>query len=64
MMTAELMATAHTLGGLLHDFGDVKVTQDVAVTGLAIDSRKVQAGDLFMAVAGTLTHGLRHARQA
>ena len=48
-MTAESMAAAHTLGGLLRDFEGVKVTQDVAVTGLAIDSRKVQAGDLFMA---------------
>ena len=34
------------------------------VTGLALDSRKVQSGDLFLAVAGTQTHGLQHARQA
>jgi UDP-N-acetylmuramoyl-L-alanyl-D-glutamate--2,6-diaminopimelate ligase len=64
MMTAESMVAAHTLGGLLRDFEGVRVVQDVAVTGLAIDSRKVQAGDLFMAVAGTRTHGLQHARQA
>ena len=64
MMMAELMAATHTLGGLLRDFDGVKVTQDVSVAGLAIDSRKVQAGDLFMAVAGTRTHGLQHARQA
>ncbi len=30
----------------------------------ALDSRKVQSGDLFLAVAGTQTHGLQHARQA
>jgi len=64
MMTAELMAAAHTLGGLLRDLENVRVTQDVTISGLAIDSRKVQAGDLFMAVAGTRTHGLQHARQA
>jgi len=64
MMTAEIMAAAHTLGGLLQGLEGVRVTHDSAVTGLALDSRKVQAGDLFMAVAGTRTHGLQHARQA
>jgi UDP-N-acetylmuramoyl-L-alanyl-D-glutamate--2,6-diaminopimelate ligase len=64
MMTAEILAAAHTLGGLLQGLEGVSVTHDSAVTGLALDSRKVQAGDLFMAVAGTRTHGLQHARQA
>ena len=64
MMTAELMAAAHTLSGLLRGFDGVHIAEDINVTGLALDSRKVQAGDLFMAVAGTRTHGLQHARQA
>ena len=64
MMRAELMAAAHTLGGLLQGLEGVSVTHDSTVTGLALDSRKVQGGDLFMAVAGTREHGLQHARQA
>ena len=64
MMTAELMAAAHTLGGLLQGLEGVSVTHDSTVTGLAMDSRKVQVGDLFMAVAGTREHGMQHARQA
>ncbi|MGB5443692.1 MAG: UDP-N-acetylmuramoyl-L-alanyl-D-glutamate--2,6-diaminopimelate ligase [Gammaproteobacteria bacterium] len=64
MMSAEAMAAEHTLSGLLHGFDDVKVSYDLAVSGIALDSRKVQAGDLFLAVAGAHTHGLQHARQA
>ena len=64
MMTAELLAAEHTLGRLLQGLKDVDTSLDVVVTGLALDSRKVQAGDLFLAVTGTQTHGLQHARQA
>ena len=34
------------------------------VTGLAIDSREVQAGDLFVALAGHQQHGFQFAQQA
>jgi UDP-N-acetylmuramoyl-L-alanyl-D-glutamate--2,6-diaminopimelate ligase len=64
MMTAEQMLPAHTLSGLLRDYCKQRIRQDIKVSGLALDSRKVQAGDLFLAVAGTQTHGLEHARQA
>jgi UDP-N-acetylmuramoyl-L-alanyl-D-glutamate--2,6-diaminopimelate ligase len=64
MMTAENMLAEHTLAGLLQDFCGPAVRADIKVTGLALDSRKVQAGDLFLAVAGTRTHGMQHARQA
>jgi len=64
MMTAELLAAEYTLGRLLQGFKGVNVSRDSAVSGLALDSRRVQAGDLFLAVAGTQTHGLQHARQA
>jgi UDP-N-acetylmuramoyl-L-alanyl-D-glutamate--2,6-diaminopimelate ligase len=37
---------------------------DVAVTGVTHDSRKVQPGDLFVALPGELTHGARFAPQA
>ena len=64
MMTAENMLAEHTLAGLLQDFCGPAVRADIRVTGLALDSRKVQAGDLFLALAGTRTHGMQHARQA
>jgi UDP-N-acetylmuramoyl-L-alanyl-D-glutamate--2,6-diaminopimelate ligase len=64
MMTAENMLAEHTLAGLLQDFCGPAVRADIKVAGLALDSRKVQAGDLFLAVAGTRTHGMQHARQA
>ena len=64
MMTAELLAAEYTLGRLLQGIDGVNVPRDVVVSGLALDSRRVRAGDLFMAVAGTQTHGLQHARQA
>jgi len=64
MMAAEKMRTEHTLAGLLQDFCGPAVRGDIRITGLALDSRKVQSGDLFLAVAGTHTHGLQHARQA
>jgi UDP-N-acetylmuramoyl-L-alanyl-D-glutamate--2,6-diaminopimelate ligase len=64
MMAAEAVHAVHTLGGLLQGLDGVSVRHDIPVTGLALDSRKVQSGDLFLAIAGTQTHGLQHARQA
>ncbi|MDH5470847.1 MAG: Mur ligase family protein, partial [Gammaproteobacteria bacterium] len=58
------MTPVHTLSGLLAEYSSEKIRQDIKVSGLALDSRKVQAGDLFLAVAGSQTHGLAHARQA
>lgn len=37
---------------------------DAAVTGVTHDSLKVQPGDLFAALSGALTHGVRFAAQA
>ena len=51
MMTAELLVAEHTLERLLQGIGAVSLPRDIVVTGLALDSRKVQAGDLFLAVA-------------
>ena len=64
MMAAEQMTGEYSLAGLLRDYCSTPIKQDIRVTGLALDSRRVQAGDLFLAVAGTQTHGLEHARQA
>jgi len=38
--------------------------QDLTLTGLQLDSRKLLPGNLFLAVPGTRQHGLEHARQA
>ncbi|MEN8107079.1 MAG: UDP-N-acetylmuramoyl-L-alanyl-D-glutamate--2,6-diaminopimelate ligase [Pseudomonadota bacterium] len=64
MMPALTLDTEHTLSGLLRGMTDTPVKQEVALSGLALDSRRVQPGDLFLAVAGSRTHGLHHARQA
>lgn len=55
---------AMALNDLLHDFVDVSHCPAVAVSGLAIDSRLVAPGDLFVAVKGTLTDGAKYIAQA
>jgi len=47
-----------TLRELLAGLTDVAVA-DTEITGLALDSRRVQAGDLFVALPGTCTEGHR-----
>ena len=37
---------------------------DVTITGIELDSRRVQQGHAFLAVAGANTHGVTHASQA
>jgi UDP-N-acetylmuramoyl-L-alanyl-D-glutamate--2,6-diaminopimelate ligase len=64
MMSAKALTTEHTIAGLLHGFDGVNIKQDLVVSGIALDSRKVQTGDVFLAVAGSQMHGLQHARQA
>ena len=43
---------------------DVPGIPDVAVAGLALDSRELRPGDAFVAVAGFGRHGLHFAAQA
>jgi UDP-N-acetylmuramoyl-L-alanyl-D-glutamate--2,6-diaminopimelate ligase len=43
---------------------DVDVPRDIVVRGLTLDSRAVQAGDAFVAIAGFGAHGLNFAGQA
>lgn len=49
MQLAELLKNVHTL--------EVKGTTDVNITGVNIDSRKIRAGHLFVAVKGTQVDG-------
>ena len=54
-MPAEQMTTDLTLDALLDGIVDAPA---MTVTGIAIDSRKVQPGDAFLAVQGASNHGL------
>jgi len=47
---------------LLEDWCDT--VPDVVIKGLALDSRRVEAGQAFLAVAGATTHGMAHVAQA
>ncbi|MBD3619853.1 MAG: UDP-N-acetylmuramoyl-L-alanyl-D-glutamate--2,6-diaminopimelate ligase [Chromatiales bacterium] len=59
------VATDWALGPLLRGLAEVPGTAArLPVGGLALDSRRVHAGDLFLACAGTRQHGLSHAAQA
>lgn len=42
---------------------DVDVPRDIVVRGLTLDSRSVQPGDAFVAIAGFGAHGLNFAAQ-
>lgn len=49
---------------LLAGFADTAGLPPLAISGLGLDSRSAQPGDLFMAVAGHQRHGLQHAAEA
>ncbi|MCX7072554.1 MAG: UDP-N-acetylmuramoyl-L-alanyl-D-glutamate--2,6-diaminopimelate ligase [Gammaproteobacteria bacterium] len=49
-----------SLRALLDGFAAVDPAADVAITGLALDSRQVTPGALFLAVRGSASHGLAH----
>ncbi|MGR8941218.1 MAG: Mur ligase domain-containing protein, partial [Gammaproteobacteria bacterium] len=44
--------------------GLLTVEDEREITGLALDSRLVEPGNLFIALSGSSQHGLSHARQA
>ena len=50
------------LRALLDGYADA--IPDIAVTGLALDSRQIEPGALFLAVRGSAGHGLSHADAA
>lgn len=51
-----------TLAELLADIVDVDC--DIAVSGLGLDSRHINTGDLFIALNGAQQHGIEHALKA
>ncbi len=52
-------ASVHTLRELTAGICDNAAWPEIAVTGITLDSRKVAAGDLFLAVPGHVTDGRR-----
>lgn len=58
MMAAQRLVQAPLLSELLHGLARVSAAQDVAIAGIALDSRQVRPGYLFLAVAGTHVHGI------
>ncbi len=52
------------LGDLLAGVATAGAARDVRITGLALDSRQVHDGDLFVALRGHTTHGMTFARKA
>ncbi|MGH8277969.1 MAG: UDP-N-acetylmuramoyl-L-alanyl-D-glutamate--2,6-diaminopimelate ligase [Gammaproteobacteria bacterium] len=52
------------LGPLLAGFAEIPAERDVPVQGLALDSRAVHAGYLFLALRGHDHHGLKHLAEA
>ena len=57
-----MSARAMLLAELLPDLESL--SQELAITGLTMDSREVQPGDAFVAIAGFGQHGLAFARDA
>ncbi|MFI0414187.1 MAG: UDP-N-acetylmuramoyl-L-alanyl-D-glutamate--2,6-diaminopimelate ligase [Candidatus Thiodiazotropha sp.] len=64
MMAAERIMEGVTLTSLLHGIVSMPLHDDRAVTGIALDSREVSPGALFIACAGEHHHGLAFAEQA
>jgi len=54
--------STHALPQLLQGFATA--VPPVSITGLEMDSRRIQAGDLFLACKGTVQHGLSYLEQA
>ncbi|MFT7500564.1 MAG: UDP-N-acetylmuramoyl-L-alanyl-D-glutamate--2,6-diaminopimelate ligase, partial [Rheinheimera aquimaris] len=56
--------SAITLFDLMADFTMSGHCYDVSINGIALDSRQVEEGDLFIAVQGSQTHGADYISQA
>jgi UDP-N-acetylmuramoyl-L-alanyl-D-glutamate--2,6-diaminopimelate ligase len=63
-MMALKQQTGWSLRDLLDGMAKVDPAQDRAIGGLASDSRKLRAGDLFLALAGTTRHGQQYISDA
>jgi len=57
MNTAEIMARQMRLSELLEQMIDIPESIDVELTGIEMDSRKIEPGDLFLAYKGSVKDG-------
>ncbi|GAB4358073.1 MAG: UDP-N-acetylmuramoyl-L-alanyl-D-glutamate--2,6-diaminopimelate ligase [Gammaproteobacteria bacterium] len=64
MMAVPLQPRSVPLSRLLHGIAPVADRDDRPVTGLQLDSRKIEAGDLFVACRGSRVHGISHLAEA
>ena len=64
MMPARELPVGVPLSELLADLAEPDVAQNPLIQGLALASRRVRAGDLFLACAGGRVHGLAFAAEA
>lgn len=62
MMCAEVL-TGVSLSTLLDGIADVSPENDRSISGISADSREVHEGDLFLALAGRVHHGLEYLPQ-
>jgi len=59
MAAMNLVPHGHDLQTLFAGFADLAHMPQMSVTGLALDSRQIVSGDLFLAFAGTVQHGVK-----
>jgi UDP-N-acetylmuramoyl-L-alanyl-D-glutamate--2,6-diaminopimelate ligase len=64
MMAAESIFNGVALTSLLQGITTVPIADDREINGIALDSRQVSPGDLFLACTGGDHHGLAFAQQA
>lgn len=64
MMAAPRLEPGYPLHTLLQGLTDAVSDAACRVTGVTLDSRKVQPGDLFIALGGSRDHGAAHIAQA
>ncbi len=64
MMARPSVSPVWMLSALLEGLAAMDPGGDVQISGLAVDSRALEPGDLFLACVGTRGHGLDHLGQA
>lgn len=64
MMAAEELDQGHTLSALLAGLAQVPTQSERQISDLALDSRKLRPGGLFLACQGVAQHGLDFVQQA
>ena len=64
MVLAEILNGVPVVKLVSAYWGKMALTQDISVSAIQYDSRKVGPGDLFVAIAGTATDGHRFLEDA